>query len=79
MEQSRQSEQQKLTESLTEFFATQCWRADEQRRCTRCGALMQHLDATFWLYGTDSGWNVCLPLCQCEGSSPLGYPKRSTV
>jgi len=54
---SLQTEQEKLIASLTALVADENLRAKQQRRCSRCGAVMQHIDATFWLYESDSGWS----------------------
>ena len=75
MDQSLQTEQEKLIASLTALVADENLRAEQQRRCSRCGAVMQHIDVTFWLYESESGWSVRLPICTCEGTStsPIGH------
>jgi hypothetical protein len=79
MGQSLQSEQEKLIASLTALVADEGLRAEPERRCSRCGAVMQHIDVTFWLYETDSEWSVRLPICTCEetSTSPIRTLKRS--
>ncbi len=69
MGQTVQTEQEKLIASLTALLADEGLRADQQRLCLRCGAVMQHLDATFWLYESDREWRVRLPFCPCEQKS----------
>jgi hypothetical protein len=41
-------------------------RPAERQTCSRCGKEMEHLETTFVLFGTDSCWNVLLPICHCE-------------
>jgi len=80
MGQSLQTEQEKLIASLTALVADENLRANQQRRCSLCGAVMQHIDATFWLYESDSGWSVRLPICPCENTtSPVRTLKRDVV
>jgi hypothetical protein len=81
MGQSLQVEQEMLIASLTALFTDEGLRADQPRRCSRCGAVMQHIDATFWLYESESGWNVRLPMCTCEetSTSPVRTRKRGAV
>ena len=81
MGQSLQTDQEKLIASLTALVADENLRAGQQRRCSRCGAVMQHIDATFWLYESDSGWSVRLPFCACENTptSPVRTLKRDVV
>ena len=81
MGHSLQTEQEKLIASLTALFADEGLRAEKQQRCNRCGAVMQHIDAAFWLYESDSGWSVRLPICACEdkSASPVRILKRDLV
>jgi hypothetical protein len=64
--QSTESEKEKLVESIRAFLTEMSLRAAHPRCCLQCGAVMQHLDVTIWLYGTDSGWNLRLPICPCR-------------
>jgi hypothetical protein len=79
--ESVQTKQEKLIASLTALVADENQLAEQQRRCSRCGAVMQHIDTTFWLYESDSGWSVRLPICACEGAStsPVRTVKREVV
>jgi hypothetical protein len=81
MGQSLQIEQEKLIACLTALFTDEGLRADQQRPCSRCGAVMQHINATFWLYESESGWSVRLPICNCEETptSPVRTRKRGAV
>jgi hypothetical protein len=81
MGQSFQTEQEKLIASLTALFADEGLRAEKQQRCSRCGAVMQNIEAAFWLYESDSGWSVRLPICACEdtSTSPVRTLKRDAV
>ena len=90
MGQSLQPEQEKLIASFRALGNDESLGA-EQRLCVRCGAVMQYVDATFWLYETDLGWSIRLPFCPCEEKStekptspertlsPLGAIKRSAA
>jgi hypothetical protein len=81
MGQHLQTEQEKFIASVTALFADEGLRADKKRRCSRCGAVMQHIDATFWLYESESGWSVRLPMCSCEetSTSPVRTLKKDAV
>jgi len=66
MEHTNKIVQQKIVEALEDFFTVESL-SDEPPYCSRCGAAMQYRDATFWLYGTDSAWNLRVPMCACAG------------
>ena len=68
MEQSHQTEREKLFESFRALVAEENSRSEE-RRCARCGAAMQYVDVTFWLDETDLGCSARLPFCPCEETS----------
>jgi hypothetical protein len=72
---------QELIASLTALFADEDLRAEKQQRCSRCGAVIQHIDAAFWFYESDSGWSVRLPICACEdkSASPIQTLKRDLL
>ena len=65
MEQFLETEQQKLRESLKHFLTAQSLQPLQQQLCDKWGALMQSVDVASWLDGTDSGWNLRLPVCIC--------------
>ena len=81
MGHSLQVEREQIVASLTALVADENLRAGQQRLCSRCGAVMQHIDVTFWLYESDSGWSVRLPICACEdtSTSPVRTLKRDVV
>ena len=66
MGHSLQSERKQIVASLIAFLTSQSLRPEPRDVCARCGTAMQYLDATFWLYETDSAWSVRLPFCICE-------------
>ena len=68
---SSQNEQQKLHQSFKNFLMAESSRAQKEGTCVRCGAPVQFMDATFWLNGDDSGWNVRIPICSCAAAKPL--------
>lgn len=36
-------------------------------RCSHCRSDMKHLNVHFWLYGSENGWRVAMPICPtCE-------------
>ncbi|HEY3975146.1 MAG TPA: hypothetical protein VGM18_19220 [Candidatus Sulfotelmatobacter sp.] len=59
-------EKEELVESIGAFLSAMSSEPKQQRRCKRCGAVMRSFDATVRLDGTDSEWNLCLPVCPCE-------------
>ena len=69
MGHSLRSEREQIVASLRELFTSQSLRPERRDVCVRCGTAMQYLDATFWLYETDSAWSVHLPFCACEDKS----------
>ena len=81
MGQSFQVEQEELVASLKALFTDECLRAEKERVCSRCGAVMQHMDVTFWLYESESAWSVRLPVCGCEetSTSPIPTLKRGAA
>lgn len=39
----------------------------KQQLCTQCNSVMRHIDGLFWLFGTESKWQISLPFCPtCE-------------
>jgi hypothetical protein len=69
MDDSLKSKRELIVASLTELFTRQSICSERSDVCVRCGAAMQYLDATFWLYQTDWEWSVRLPFCACENDS----------
>ena len=69
MGHSLRSEREQIVASLRELFTSQSLRPERRDVCVRCGTAMQYLDATFWLYETDSAWSVRPPFCICEDKS----------
>lgn len=62
-----QVELDELIQRVKDFFDAQSLQTEPLRTCPRCGAtLLQFLDAMFWLDGSDSGWNLRVPLCPCD-------------
>jgi len=59
-------ESEQLIAQIKSFFHAQSLRIEEPRICSYCGASMQFLDATFWIEGSGSGWNLRLPVCSCH-------------
>lgn len=61
----RQQHRDQLRHSILEFL-----RATSSKPpsgfCSRCGQKMQHIAATFSLYGSDTQWKVQLPVCSCS-------------
>jgi hypothetical protein len=55
MQPSHETEQEKLSKSIAEIFIAERLGAEQEHLCASCGAVMQSIDVTFWLYGTDSG------------------------
>jgi hypothetical protein len=41
-------------------------RPAERQTCSCCGNEMEYLETTLMLFGTDSSWNVRVPICRCE-------------
>jgi hypothetical protein len=73
MEPANKIVQQKIADALEDFFSGESLRG-EPERCSRCGAAMQYRTATFWLYGTDSAWNMRVPTCTCASpTSPVSH------
>ena len=66
---SLSSDRKQIVASLTELFTSKSLSSERRDVCLRCGTAMQYLDATFWLYETDSAWCVRLPFCTCEDKS----------
>ena len=69
MGHSLSSDREQIVASLTELFTSESRRSEGRDVCLRCGTAMHYLDATFWLYETDSAWSVRLPFCACEDIS----------
>jgi hypothetical protein len=63
-ESSRTHLKQAIEKLLTETAA----HPPQSRICPRCGRAMRHLNATFSLYGSDTQWNIQLPVCPCSTS-----------
>ena len=60
------SENQRL-DSIVSFLDKQSATLREGHFCSRCCGVLTHWEATFWLYGTESAWNLRLPICLfCE-------------
>jgi len=58
-----------LKQSIQEFLAGASSRSLQSEACPRCGQRMQHLNATFSFYGSESQWNIPLPVCPCSISA----------
>src|SRR4030088_519575 len=65
MQHSHETQQTNLLESLKEFLTAQSLQTQQERLCSECGAVMQYIGAAFWFYGTDSQWNIRMPVCNC--------------
>ena len=61
---AEENESQRL--DIQAFFDAVASRPDARYTCTLCGREMKYLDATFLLYGTDSSWQIRLPICDCK-------------
>jgi len=59
----------KLLQSLTDLLGTASSLGATPVFCPRCGKAMEALNVTFWIYGSDSDWNVSLPVCRCAAPS----------
>lgn len=68
MAQSTESDKEELVDSIRTFLTAMSMRGEQQRFCILCGAVMQSLDMTMWLHGSDSEWSIRLPVCPCEAT-----------
>ncbi len=59
-------DQTDLRPAIKDFLDKLSVQPQSRRMCARCGAVMQYVECTFWLSGTDSAWNLKLPVCACD-------------
>ncbi len=62
--QPRKLPESKLRQALSDFLA----RASLQPRdliCPQCGQKMEYVTTTFSLYGSETSWQIRLPVCAC--------------
>jgi hypothetical protein len=54
---------QQIIASIQRFLSLK----PEGKPCSHCNSEMKHIDATFWLNGTNNEWKVSIPFCpRCE-------------
>jgi hypothetical protein len=58
--------QGEVRRAINEFLNTTSSISPGGEPCPRCGQTMQHLNATFALYGSDKQWAIRLPVCRCS-------------
>jgi len=72
MERNPQMDQKQLVELIQDFVDEQSLRTQLPPTCPRCGQAMSFLEATVWLYGSDSGWTLSFPACVCDRDPVIG-------
>jgi hypothetical protein len=80
MEAPHLTKREAFLQSLKDFFETQS--ADDhqaERLCPRCGAAVRFVHTTFWLYETDSSWDLRVPVCACASRSTPATPDGPAV
>jgi hypothetical protein len=60
-----------LQREIQDFFDEVSLQTSERQVCPNCGKEMEYLETTFLWYGTDSTWDVHLPICPCQLSGHL--------
>jgi hypothetical protein len=75
MECDPQMDPKQLVESIQDFVDEQSLRTQLHPTCARCGQAF--LEATVWLYGSDSGWSLCFPACVCDREPVIGSDATS--
>jgi hypothetical protein len=77
MECDPQMDQKQLVESIQDFVDEQSLRTQLSPTCARCGQAMTFLEATVWLYGSDSEWTLSFPACVCDREPVIGSDATS--
>jgi len=54
------------TLEIENFFEKVSALAKVPQVCSICGREMKYFDATFFLYGTESSWELRVPVCDCQ-------------
>ena len=56
-----------MVEEIRSLLDDLAIRAETNQFCFRCGSLMKHLEATFFIWKGDRSWSIPLPLCpKCD-------------
>src|SRR5215469_6177355 len=71
---TEQSSRSHLKQAIKEFLTEASSSLRQPSKCPRCGRAMQHLNATFSIYGSDTRWKIALPVCPC--SIPADISRR---
>jgi hypothetical protein len=80
METPHLTKREEFLQSLKDFFEARSAEDHQaERLCPRCGAAMRLVHTTFWLYETDSSWDLRVPVCACASRSTRGTPDSPTV
>ncbi len=66
----QRKDQGQLKQEIQELLKFISQKKSSSGMCPHCGHRMQHINATFSLYGTCGKWDVQLPVCDCSGSLP---------
>ena len=66
----RRKDRGQLKQEIQELLKSISQSQSGTQICPHCGKRMQHINATFSLYGTAGNWEVQLPVCDCSGSLP---------
>jgi len=77
MKASLHVEREGLVQSLKNFLNKATSQSRRPQLCPVCGDMMQSMDATFWIYGTDLRWSFPLPVCACESIDPTESHKSA--
>ena len=62
------TENESLRLEIEDFFDQAASRRNIPYVCAACGKKMKYLNATFLLYGTESSWEIRLPVCGCKAA-----------